>query len=115
MHPTFSSFYMGVGGMILGISSSPFGMTHVLTIQTVPMILLIVNGFFGMCMQITLSAAYVTDGVAKMALIKYSSIVFTYIIDIIYFGYTFTFYDSLSTFIILSAILSPTLINLNKK
>jgi len=24
MHPTFSAFYMGVGGIILGLSSSPF-------------------------------------------------------------------------------------------
>jgi len=54
-----------------------------------------------------MSAAYVTDGVAKMAPVKYSSIVFTYLVDIFYFGYKFTTNDIIATIIILIAIISP--------
>ena len=56
-----------------------------------------------------MSAAYVKGGVAKLAPIKYSSIVINYIIDIIFFGYTFTFTDSIGTSIVILSMMLPTL------
>ena len=56
-----------------------------------------------------MASAYVTDGVAKMATIKYSSIIFNYVVDICFFGYTFTFHDTIGSLIIVSAIAASAL------
>ena len=56
-----------------------------------------------------MATSYVSDGVAKMAPFKYSSVIFNYLVDIIFFGYTFTTSDSIGTTIIVIALLAPSI------
>ena len=85
MHPTYSSFYMGLAGVIIAVLSIPFGMTSLLEIKLLPFIYLSFVGIFSMLQMISMSAAYVISSVKTMAPLTYTSLLFNYIIDLTFF------------------------------
>jgi drug/metabolite transporter (DMT)-like permease len=104
LHPTYSAFYMGVFMLTLSILLSPTGATHVSSTHLYPFILMLVIGLLSFGHQVTMASAYIKDGVAKVAPIKFSSIIFNYLVDISCFGYVFTLHDTIGSLIIFSAI-----------
>ena len=104
VHPIINAFFFGVLNVILGLFGILINQTKIGSTSTFCIILMIVSGIQGLITNILEAWAYKFAGLAKLAPMRYSIVVYTYIFDILWFGYWFTLMDIFGTVLVILGI-----------